>query len=227
MSDWELITGSVTNSDIPSGLAANRKSGPAAPQNVLCCVISFLSAMPHGRSRDRRGKTPDMGNGIFLLHAAGLSNGDRHWLRRQARGRWRRRRRGARLARCCAGVFQRLRVHVDQCGEGQLCCCDSVSSTCFSPESGECGGSESTPEAKYFHRRPTHLSNTPCKRSCSRSCPRFRTTWRQLPHCVRWHVSAFPVAMAEGEAAEDQRSPRDNLSPPGPARHRRRGRRVG
>ncbi len=34
---------------------------------------------------------------------------------------------------------------VDQCGTGHLCCCDSPSSTCFSPESGECGGSDSTP----------------------------------------------------------------------------------
>jgi hypothetical protein len=32
--------------------------------------------------------------------------------------------------------------------------------------------------------------------------PSVLTTWQQLPHCVRWHVGAFPLAMAEGEAAE-------------------------
>lgn len=32
--------------------------------------------------------------------------------------------------------------------------------------------------------------------------PSVLPTWRQLPHCVRWHIGAFPLAAAEGEAAE-------------------------
>jgi hypothetical protein len=93
-----------------------------------------------------------MRGGTFLLHAAGLvvaitvgcggkladdgSDG------------------GALDSRAPAPTCSRDSECVNQCGEGQLCCCDSVSSTCFSPESGECGGSESTPEASTSTEDP-------------------------------------------------------------------------
>src|ERR1700743_707702 len=32
--------------------------------------------------------------------------------------------------------------------------------------------------------------------------PSVLPIWRQLPHCVRWHVGAFPLGAGEGEAAE-------------------------
>lgn len=86
----------------------------------------------------------NMRNGMFLLNAAGLvvaitigcggkladdGNADGGGLDSQAP----------------APMCSKDSDCVDRCGEGQLCCCDSASSTCFSPESGECGGSESTP----------------------------------------------------------------------------------
>jgi hypothetical protein len=32
-----------------------------------------------------------------------------------------------------------------QCAKTDVCCCESASGTCFSPQSGECGGGEAEP----------------------------------------------------------------------------------
>jgi hypothetical protein len=32
--------------------------------------------------------------------------------------------------------------------------------------------------------------------------PSILSTWRELPHCVRWHIGAFPLAATEGETAD-------------------------